>query len=268
MMSRVPNILHFCYGFADSPEHREFGLAHYLAIKSAVAVNSPDATYIYYKYEPQGPWWKKARELLVPVGVEPPRSIFGRPLVHPAHQADVFRLQRLIECGGIYLDIDTICVRPFSLLRQFSFVMGEEAKGGPGSRVSGLCNAVILSEANSRFAIEWLNGHDPARSLFEGFRSVGRDEYWNEFSVKYPAHLARALPESIHIEGCESFFWPSWTDEGLRMLFEDGAGYTFDRAYCHHLWAQRAWDRYLRNLTPQSIRESRSPYGLIARRFL
>ena len=44
--------------------------------------------------------------------VEVPLHIHGRPLRHHAHQADVLRLQILLEQGGIYLDMDTIVVRP------------------------------------------------------------------------------------------------------------------------------------------------------------
>ena len=40
------------------------------------------------------------------VYVSPPEEIFNNKLNHFAHKADIVRLQKLIEHGGIYLDID------------------------------------------------------------------------------------------------------------------------------------------------------------------
>ena len=51
------------------------------------------------------------------------RSV-GRRLRKFAHQSDVIRLQVLNQRGGIYLDIDTICLRPLQEFRRHDFVMG------------------------------------------------------------------------------------------------------------------------------------------------
>jgi len=37
------------------------------------------------------------------------------------------------------------------------------------------------------------------------------------------------------------------------------------RAYCHHLWWNYAYDRYLRHLTPELIRSINTTYNRLAR---
>lgn len=59
---KIPNIIHFIYGFKEQKE--DFELYRYIAIKSAFDVNKPDKIYFYYYYEPKGYWWNKIKPLL------------------------------------------------------------------------------------------------------------------------------------------------------------------------------------------------------------
>ncbi len=104
---------------------------------------------LYCAQEPQGEWWHRAKPFLTCVQVEPPREIFGNPLSHIAHMADVLRLHTLLEHGGIYLDIDVLSLRPFTPLLDEDTVLGEESG-------VGLCNAVILAKPGAPFLQEWL----------------------------------------------------------------------------------------------------------------
>ncbi len=115
-------------------------------------------------------------------------------------------LSVLHEQGGIYLDMDVLCLRSFEPLRRHEIVLGEEGK----DRGYGLCNAVILAAPGSWFVRKWLAGYDPDTSLWKGFRSTGRDAYWNELSVRYPAYLARLYPGRVHVVDHRAFFWPTW----------------------------------------------------------
>ncbi|MCY2994491.1 MAG: glycosyltransferase, partial [Planctomycetota bacterium] len=160
---RIPNIFHFCFGFQPDAK---FGFLEYLAIKSAYELNRPERIYLHYQHECSGEWWQKARELVTLNRIEAPSEIYGRPLKHFAHRADVVRLRALLEQGGIYLDIDTLCVRPFTELRTQACVLGKQG------RWYGLCNAVILSEPQGVFLSAWLDS-------FHTFRSVGHDAYWD-----------------------------------------------------------------------------------------
>jgi hypothetical protein len=142
-MTKIPNNIHIIYGLAknfgwDEYEHYvsevdkhmkrpasdSFDIIRYLAIKSAHDVNKPDNIFFYYCYEPYGEWWDRAQKYITPVKVEPPKEIFGNPINSYAHQADVIRLQVLIEEGGIYLDSDTLCLKPLTpFLDKGKFVM-------------------------------------------------------------------------------------------------------------------------------------------------
>ena len=124
----IPNIFHFVFGMAEDFGGKPFSLSHYLAIKSAVELNKPDSVYFHYEYEPSGEWWHKAKPLLQLKKIKAPESFMGRPLFHIAHKADVVRLLALKETGGIYLDLDTISVKPLTEFLNNSFVIGQEFK--------------------------------------------------------------------------------------------------------------------------------------------
>src|SRR5258708_6871344 len=122
----IPNVIHFIFGFAPDFGGKPFSLVHYLAVKSAYMVNKPDCINLFCQHEPQGEWWEKAKRYVNVVRVAPPEEVFGVRLYHFAHKADVMRLQVLMDQGGIYLDMDIICVRPFTPLLGHSFVMGQQ----------------------------------------------------------------------------------------------------------------------------------------------
>ena len=140
---KIPNIIHFVYGFKEQIE--EFDLYKYIAIKSAYDVNKPDKIYFYYFHEPYGFWWNKIKPYLTLEYINPPTEIYGNSVYNYAHKADIIRLQKLIEHGGIYLDIDTICLKSFSNLLNYDFLMGIQTNSDD-TQVYGLCNAIILSK--------------------------------------------------------------------------------------------------------------------------
>jgi hypothetical protein len=261
---------------------RPFSLSHYLAIKSAVELNKPNSAYFHYEYEPSGEWWEKAKPLLRLKKIKAPDSFMGRPLFHVAHKADVVRLLALKETGGIYLDLDTISVKPLTELLNNSFVIGQEFEAAyvpenlrqkikfnfrkrlglikkKSLGFTGLCNAVLLSEKKSDFVNRWLEE-------YKSFRSKGRDKFWNEHSVKVPILLADKYPESITKLGPYSFHYPLYDKAGLCSLFEEVS--VFPEAYLHHLWETFSWNNYLSKLTVEDIMTKETTYNLIARKFL
>ena len=165
---KIPNIIHFVYGFKE--QDKEFDLYKYLSIKSAIEVNNPDKVYFHYKNEPYGKYWDKIKKYLTLEYVQAPAEIYGNELLHYAHQSDVIRLQKLQKYGGIYLDIDTICLKSFDELRKNEFVLGVQSNQSD-TEIYGLCNAVILSMPEHKFIIDWID-------TYTTFRSKGRDEYW------------------------------------------------------------------------------------------
>lgn len=274
----IPNNLHFVFGMAPDFGGKPFSLVHYLSVKSAVELNKPAAAYFHYQFEPEGEWWQKAKPLLTLNKIVAPDSFMGQPLFHVAHKADVVRLQALKETGGIYLDLDTISVKPLTDLLNHSFAIGQELKPkyipknwrqrikhklglikADSGNATGLCNAVLLSEKNSEFINLWLDE-------YKTFRSKGRDKYWNEHSVLVPEKLAAIHPEKITQLSPYAFHYPLYDVVGLKAMFEEVN--EFPDAYLHHLWESFSWDNYLSKLTIEGINNIDTTYNLIARKYL
>lgn len=257
----IPNIFHFVYGFKKQTE--DFELYKYLSIKSAIDINKPTKVYFHYKYEPIGKYWEKIKPYLTLEYVEPPSEIYGNDLLHYAHQADVIRLQKLQKYGGIYLDIDTICLKSFNDLRVYDFVIGIQGNNN-NSEIYGLCNAVMLSKPQSEFVIEWID-------TYTTFRSKGRDEYWDEHSVLMPLKLAYKYTNKIKILDNNVFYNPLWYNIH-DILFNEKININeykklVNNNYCIHLWDTYT-NEYLSKLTCEDILNTNTLYNIFTRKFL
>ncbi len=220
----IPNTYHFIWGMLPPSENKPFVMVHYLAVLACHIVNSPCAINFYFVYEPSGIWWEKTKHLIQIHPLPPFKGVFGKQIEHPAHMADVLRLEILFEYGGIYLDLDVICIKPFTELLIHEVVLGEE-KG------VGLCNAVILAEPNASFIGVWLNSY----STFD-------ESEWNEHSVRLPARLAAQDP-SVYVLDPRSFYWPMYNEGNdlKQFLMGEGTNYCAE-SYCVHLWESMTWD--------------------------
>jgi hypothetical protein len=244
----IPKLLHLCFGFAPDFGGKPWSLVHYACLRSALERIRPDRALLYHEFEPAGPWWDLTRPLLDIVNVSAPRSAFGNPLVHPAHRADVFRLETLLRHGGIYLDCDVFVHRAFDDLLHHATVLGRE-----GCRGLGLSNAVILAQPEAPFLRRWLDEYTT-------FRSSGHDRHWAEHSVARPLTLSQACPSEVTILPPTAFFWPGWRDSDLSLLYGPGDLPLDPGAYANHLWETTAWTRFLAGLTPGHVRKADSPF--------
>ncbi|MFA4889572.1 MAG: glycosyltransferase [Candidatus Omnitrophota bacterium] len=264
----VPNIIHFCFGLKEDFGQKPFSFIHYLAVKSAYECNRPEIINFFYKYKPEGLWWEKSRGYLNLIEYDPPKEVFGNPLLHYAHRADVLKLEILLKNGGIFLDLDVVCLRPFAKLMKYDLVLGKQGR-------RGLCNAVLLARPGSEFLKKW-------HETYISFRSKGRDEFWDEHSVLVPMALSRRYPGLVHVEGASSFFWPEgstigplWGKDTVGIFNKLGRKFKeiisraiLSRAYCIHLWESLWWDKYLKGLTPQYIQKGNNNFSRLCRRFL
>lgn len=247
----IPNVFHFCYGLLPGAP---FGFLEYLAIRSASEINRPKQVYLHYQHECSGPWWDRVKEIATLNKVEAPCSIHGRPIHHFAHRSDVLRLSILQEQGGIYLDIDTLCVRPFTPLLGHQCVLGRES-------ARGLCNAVILSEPHGEFVSAWLDS-------YRTFRSLGSDQYWDEHSVVVPGQLARQRRLRSHLTVLDhrAFFFPLWDE--MQHLFESEDATRFKDSFCIHYWESKTYQRWLSKINEASALSGTSNFSRFARRAL
>jgi hypothetical protein len=250
----IPKILHYCFGMAPDFGGKPWSLVHYVCVKSAVERIKPSDVYFYYEYEPTGPWWELTREMLTPIKIKAPRIIFGNPIPHPAHRADVVRLEKLLARGGIYLDCDVFVHRAFDDLLCHRAVLGRQ-----GDR--GLCNAVILSEAQSHFVQRWYEE-------YRFFRGAGLHAYWDEHSVEVPLKLSQAIPNEITMMPPDAFFLPSWKDADIRKIFGAASRIDIRGKFANHLWESAAWHEFLEDLTPKRVRAVESNFHRWARPFV
>ena len=286
----IPKLVHFIYLGG-----RPFSLTHMLAVQSAKVVNSPDSIFLHCSEKPAGPWWERVEQSVTINYVGKPTEVFGRPIKMLAHMADIIRLRVLKDMGGIYLDLDVVCVNAFEDLLGNSFVMGIE----PGT---GLCNAVILASKGSPFIDRWM----------EHYRTFDADN-WNYHSVILPSKLALDFPGEIQIQDKYAFFYPSHNDPIHRLLWGEspdiaasgvrifknavrltqyaiqGRHTVFSKAhygtfhhlrgkewhmrrlreaYCLHLWESLWHAPYLSRLDRRFLLESPVPFAVLMREVL
>lgn len=277
----IPNIIHFVFGLAPDFGGRPFMLFHYLAIKSAYEVNKPDKIYFVCAHEPEGEYFMRAKPYIEIIKVTPPDTIFGNPLNHYAHKADVIRIERIIQYGGIYLDLDVICSKPLTpflskdklqigsayfywqyepktLLRKLLYHL-KIHRPSKQRKLQGLCNAVLIAPPGDPFLKRWYE-------TYKNFRANGHDEYWDEQSVKVPALLAQVYRDEVDVLEDNYFFYPSFDFWSLKALFAEN--HSFEEAYLFHLWESLSYDTYLKNLTETDIMTLDTTYNKVARRFL
>jgi Glycosyltransferase sugar-binding region containing DXD motif len=277
----IPRIFHFIYFTSSEKPPLVFPLSYYIAVKSALEVNKPDEIIFHFDREPTGEWWEKIKPHLTLHQMQAPDTFMGKPIIHPAHKADVVRLLTLKETGGIYLDLDTICVKPLTPFLEHSFVIGEELEAPfepknkrqeikhkirsklglvkPYIPKTIFCNGVLLAEKNSPFIDLWIQE-------YKTFRSNGRDKFWNEHSSIIPGRMAQQHPDLITIAGPYCFHYPLYTKAGMKTMFEEVTD--FHESYIHHVWESFSRNDYLSKLSVEEIQSRDTTYNLLARKIL
>lgn len=224
-------LIHFITGLRQDFGGKPFILPHALAILSARHTYPDHDIIVWCMYEPSGPFWDVARPHVTLAPVAAPSEIFGRPITHFAHAADVLRLQILLEHGGLYFDTDTLVLRPIADLPDDRVVMGLETRRD--GTVLGLCNAFIAAPVQAPFLAAWL----------ERYRDFDAAD-WAGHSVRLPLALSQELPHLIHIAPPAAFFQPGWEEQSLRDLFERRVDTS--HTYSMHLWESKSWDHLTR----------------------
>lgn len=229
--------IHLVFGMTPDFGGKPWSWVHHTAIECAKAANPGAEVWLWYEHEPAGKWWDATAPLVIHRRIKAPNSIHGRPLIHPAHRADVVRLEALERFGGAYIDSDVWCLRPFGELEHGGFLMGWQG------RAYGLCNATMIADAGSPFVSRWL-------AEYATFRSTGHDRYWDEHSVRLPRKLARQHPHEITTVPAAAFFEPDW--HTVHEVFQAGKPPRLNLAWSCHLWESKTWN-WLQHMTPDTI---------------
>lgn len=225
---RIPKKIHFIFGMRKDMGGRPFSYFHYLNILSARKVNKDYEINFFYQYEPKSSYFDKLKEedinfiKLDKVQEE----VNGVKFANYAHKSDFLRLQILKEHGGIYLDSDVICLKPFTPLTKFDFVLGIECVN---NLVWGTPNFTMMGSKNSKFLDLWI------QSYYEDYRP----DLWSYNSVKKPYLLLQDNLELATLVSPEFFSLYGWDDASLYHMFKKVG--IINHAYSIHLWESKWW---------------------------
>lgn len=237
----VPNIIHFMYFFG--PKSREFSYINYLAVRAAYEVQNPDKIYFYYNTEPENnPHWEAIKQYVEMVQIEPPTEWQGVFLKDwPQYQADIVRLQKLYEHGGIYLDTDAILTKPLTPCFGNKCTMSGRINGVSEGAIEGnehTSSAIIVAEPKSEFIRLWLDG------VSEGLKK----DIWAWHSVCLPVELYRQHPGLLTLLPEKEFLPFDFNDPSIFDLEKtEEIMPVLERAYVVHLW-ETIWHDVLRNI--------------------
>ena len=246
-MSRVPNQFHFVFGLKEQLE--PFHLMYYLSLRSCMETQNPDKVFFYYKYEPYGPYWELIKNRLTLEQVEPVdfmQSVTQKELSSKvfsyAHLADFIRLEKILERGGVYADIDTLFVNKYpDELFEKDFVLGREPairSSSTGKMEDSLCNAVIISKKEAAFGKRWL------KLMAESY-----DGSWSYHSTILPQKLSEKYPDEIHVVPQNYFYKITYSSQDLKELFEVSDLAVPAGIYSIHLWNHLWFSRWNKSRT-------------------
>lgn len=241
--------INFFFGLNHTFCYKPFSFFHYLNILSAKRQNPDYTINLYYGFKPETHLFDLLDSVCNKIQITNiPTEIAGKNFAYAEHVGDLLRIQKLYEEGGIYLDIDVVCVRSFDALTDYECVLGEEygAYLEDGSeKYIGLCNATILAKKQSKFLKAWIESY---------FLDYRKD--WNYNSVIKPDQIAKLMPECIQIEPKTSFFKFSWDRFGYESLFLRKE--SIDDCYSLHLWESRNFptlEQYDENISNEIWRQ-------------
>ncbi len=241
----IPKIFHFVYfGFT------KFTFIHYLAVATCYIVHRPEIIYLYVHHLPddieceEAKWFRLIKPFVTLEYVDLPTQIFGRPVKKFQHMADIIRLEKLLQRGGVYLDLDVISLKPFGKLYQEKCVMGIQC---PRTKYEGLCNAVIMSERNGEFINRWYQEY----ITFQSSR-------WDHHSVKIPHLLSRLFSSLLKVVDSKHFFPISWEEPNFMINREFDA--RLYQSHVVHLW-ESEWEKTVLKAQDFSLLEKNSTFS-------
>lgn len=218
---------------------RPFSYINFLAVKRAFDVQRPDQIYFYYDQEPENNKnWEGIKQYVTMIKIEPPIEFEGVELTCPQYQADIVRLQKLYEYGGIYLDTDMLLIKPLDIFLNKKCVMGGEAykqnvpnlNSSNYEHMASISNAIIMCEPNNAFIKHWLER--TPESMKKGI--------WAHHAVVLPLELYSEDQTYFDLQKVETFVPFDFRD---KYIF----GNNFDHlkrledSYTMHMW-QTIWE--------------------------
>ncbi|XP_014253272.1 lactosylceramide 4-alpha-galactosyltransferase-like [Cimex lectularius] len=155
--NNVPNIVHYVI-FKNS----SLDFITFLSITSVIKNHAPELILIHTNATTAvcaGRYWKLVQNLAVyfhveirPTFYDVPTHVYGQRLSSVYHASDVARLDILYKFGGIYLDTDSVVLKPLN-----EFFDYETTLACPENDYVG--NQVIVAAKGSKFIHLWLQSY-------------------------------------------------------------------------------------------------------------
>jgi len=203
----IPNIVHYIYGLKEQNE--EFPFLFYYGILSNILINNPIKIFFHYTYLPHGYWWNKIQNYLTLNYINFNNLEFnGEKVKSYAHKSDYIRLMLLYKYGGIYYDIDTLCVKSHNfLLKEYDLVLGIQEKYKNNYDLIG--NAIMMCKKGNTFI----------KSIIEQYSDHFKNDEWTSASLFLPTKLYNNLnkeeKEKINLVNKKYFYYPNYNEENL-----------------------------------------------------
>jgi Glycosyltransferase sugar-binding region containing DXD motif len=244
----VPRILHFVFVKKLDEAEINFRFSDYLVVRASYFRLQPSSIYLHLNAEPfDSPIWRMMKPMVVYINYfDSINEIFGNPVTGQAHVSDIVRVSALLKYGGIYMDIDSISLRPFT--NKMWDPPSGLAMGYENQEFNHIEVGVIIARKGCTFLSRWLD-------TYVSFN----DSMWADHTVLMVGKLALNYSKEIDVYPENYFYKPTWRYAGLDSLWKNyDMNYTnldnFSDAYAPHFWGTFARDSgFIERMTPYTI---------------
>lgn len=229
----IPKVINYIFGLDENYCNKPFCDFHYFNILSSKLINPDYTINIYYFNKPTSNLFNSLKNFCNLIKLEKvPREISNKKFEFTEHICDLLRIELIYNVGGIYLDIDTVCINSFDSLLENECVMGLEYGKHEHEHIPkliGLCNAVVMGEKHNIFIEKWIE------NFYKDYRTD-----WNYNCVQMPYNLSKIYKSHITIQPQNSFFKYSWDSEGRNNLFFNNSD--VNDCFSLHLWESKNFE--------------------------
>ena len=119
--ANFPGILQLASPESNVPTNNDISVYKFISIKSAIEVNNPDKIYFHYCKLPNGNLWDKIKDKMILKKILMPKIYENKINKFIEIYKKVIIYKFLHEYGGVYLDINSICINPLYNLLKYNF---------------------------------------------------------------------------------------------------------------------------------------------------
>jgi len=199
----------------------------------------------------------------------------GEFIEFPQYKADIIRLEKLIERGGIYLDIDNLSLNSFHNLLIHDLVIGGSSGNLDDNRdqfskdnienLESVSNSIILATPDHPFLKKWY-------SIIHLY--MGENYVWAYHAVALPTEILKRNKkylEVVTILNWNKYFCPRGMWKDKPYIFDEkyvDKKSELDGYYTLVFYQTLFAEAYLKSLTFESITRSNSIFSILFSKYL